>query len=190
MTPNTRLAVTTAEGGRRRAHQAVTWPSALEATSATCGSMPAPARARGWRPAARWRCARPRGRGCGGWVCGAQLGSVGVSTLGATLPLGMSLFVTLFWDLPGDVLAAPESALGLDRCNPSLSLSLSLPWCLWGCVGARPAGTDAIYISPLSLWCAARPRVAFFETDAERFRTVYTPKHDGGLAASPIQTLC
>ena len=38
----------------------------------------------------------------------------------------------IFWDLPGDVLAAPESALGLDRCNTSLSLSLSLhlnqPW--------------------------------------------------------------
>ena len=35
--------------------------------------------------------------------------------------------MTLFhlWDLPGDVLAAPESASGLDRCN--LSLSLSLP---------------------------------------------------------------
>ena len=25
----------------------------------------------------------------------------------------------IFWDLPGDVLAAPESALGLDRCNTS-----------------------------------------------------------------------
>ena len=25
----------------------------------------------------------------------------------------------VFWDLPGDVLAAPESALGLDRCNTS-----------------------------------------------------------------------
>ena len=41
----------------------------------------------------------------------------------------MSFFVlmTLFhlWDLPGDVLAAPESASGLDRCNLSLSLSLS-----------------------------------------------------------------
>ena len=36
--------------------------------------------------------------------------------------------MTLFhlWDLPGDVLAAPESASGLDRCNLSLSLSLSL----------------------------------------------------------------
>ena len=35
--------------------------------------------------------------------------------------------MTLFhlWDLPGDVLAAPESASGLDRCNLSLSLSLS-----------------------------------------------------------------
>ena len=32
----------------------------------------------------------------------------------------------IFWDLPGDVLAAPESALGLDRCHTSLSLSLSL----------------------------------------------------------------
>ena len=31
--------------------------------------------------------------------------------------------MTLFhlWDLPGDVLAAPESASGLDRCNLSLS---------------------------------------------------------------------
>ena len=30
----------------------------------------------------------------------------------------------IFWDLPGDVLAAPESALWLDRCNThSLSLS-------------------------------------------------------------------
>ena len=30
--------------------------------------------------------------------------------------------MTLFhlWDLPGDVLAAPESASGLDRCNISL----------------------------------------------------------------------
>ena len=27
----------------------------------------------------------------------------------------------IFWDLPGDVLAAPESALGLDRCTTSLS---------------------------------------------------------------------
>ena len=36
--------------------------------------------------------------------------------------------MTLFhlWDLPGDVLAAPETASGLDRCNISLSLSLSL----------------------------------------------------------------
>ena len=36
--------------------------------------------------------------------------------------------MTLFhlWNLPGDVLAAPESASGLDRCNISLSLSLSL----------------------------------------------------------------
>ena len=35
--------------------------------------------------------------------------------------------MTLFhlWNLPGDVLAAPESASGLDRCNTSLSLSLS-----------------------------------------------------------------
>ena len=43
--------------------------------------------------------------------------------------IGLSFFVlmTLFhlWDLPGDVLAAPESASGLDRCNLSLSLSLS-----------------------------------------------------------------
>ena len=32
------------------------------------------------------------------------------------------------WDLPGDVLAAPASALGvLERCN-TLSLSLSLAW--------------------------------------------------------------
>ena len=42
--------------------------------------------------------------------------------------IGLSFFVmmTLFhlWDLPGDVLAAPESASGLDRCNLSLSLSL------------------------------------------------------------------
>ena len=41
--------------------------------------------------------------------------------------IGLSFFVmmTLFhlWDLPGDVLAAPESASGLDRCNLSLSLS-------------------------------------------------------------------
>ena len=29
----------------------------------------------------------------------------------------------ILWDLPGDVLAAPESALWLDRCNTSLSLS-------------------------------------------------------------------
>ena len=31
--------------------------------------------------------------------------------------------MTLFhlWDLPGDVLAAPESVSGLDRCNISLS---------------------------------------------------------------------
>ena len=34
--------------------------------------------------------------------------------------------MTLFhlWDLPGDVLAAPESASGLDRCNLSLSLAV------------------------------------------------------------------
>ena len=41
--------------------------------------------------------------------------------------------MTLFhlWDLPGDVLAAPESASGLDRCN--LSLSLSAAACVqWG----------------------------------------------------------
>ena len=31
----------------------------------------------------------------------------------------------ILWDLPGGVLAAPESALGLDRCKTSLSLSLS-----------------------------------------------------------------
>ena len=44
--------------------------------------------------------------------------------------IGLSFFVlmTLFhlWDLPGDVLAAPESASGLDRCNLSLSLSRAL----------------------------------------------------------------
>ena len=36
--------------------------------------------------------------------------------------------MTLFhlWNLPGDVLAAPESALGLDRCNLSLSLSYNV----------------------------------------------------------------
>ena len=28
----------------------------------------------------------------------------------------------IFWGLPGDVLAAPESALGLDRCNTSSAL--------------------------------------------------------------------
>ena len=33
----------------------------------------------------------------------------------------------IFWDLPGDVLAAPEPALWLDRCSTSLSLSLA-PW--------------------------------------------------------------
>ena len=43
--------------------------------------------------------------------------------------MGLSFFelmhtVFVFWDLPGDVLAAPELALGLDRCNTSL-LSLS-----------------------------------------------------------------
>ena len=32
----------------------------------------------------------------------------------------------IFWALPGDVLAAPESALGLDSCNTSLSLSHTL----------------------------------------------------------------
>ena len=32
----------------------------------------------------------------------------------------------IFRNLPGDVLAAPASALGLDRCNTSLSLSLPL----------------------------------------------------------------
>ena len=32
----------------------------------------------------------------------------------------------IFWDLPGDVLAAPESALWLNRCNTFLSLSLCL----------------------------------------------------------------
>ena len=38
----------------------------------------------------------------------------------------------IFWDLPGDVLAAPESALGLDRCYTSLSLSLcSLCFCYY-----------------------------------------------------------
>ena len=38
--------------------------------------------------------------------------------------------MTLFhlWNLPGDVLAAPESASRLDRCNLSLSLSLSLDY--------------------------------------------------------------
>ena len=50
----------------------------------------------------------------------------------------------IFGDLPGDipVLAAPESALGLDRCNTSLSLSLParsllLPGSMWH----RPAGS-------------------------------------------------
>ena len=38
--------------------------------------------------------------------------------------------MTMFhlWNLPGDVLAAPESASGLDRCNISLSLSLVLEY--------------------------------------------------------------
>ena len=70
--------------------------------------------------------------------------------------------MTLFhlWDLPGDVLAAPESASGLDRCNHlslslslsllSLSLSLSLSSISFrsegpgvsGCVGARNVETS------------------------------------------------
>ena len=45
---------------------------------------------------------------------------------------------TLLWDLPGDVLAAPESASGLDRCNLSLSLSLII-WDLPEDVLAAPA---------------------------------------------------
>ena len=52
--------------------------------------------------------------------------------------------MTLFhlWNLPGDVLAAPESASGLDRCNLSLSLFL-----------ARLAGIDVIYLSIYLLFC-------------------------------------
>ena len=39
----------------------------------------------------------------------------------------------IFWALPGDVLAALEPALGLDRCNTSLSLSLvrGSAWFVW-----------------------------------------------------------
>ena len=69
--------------------------------------------------------------------------------------------MTLFhlWDLPGDVLAAPESASGLDRCNLSLSLSLSLSltrtvtWDLPGDVLAAPESALCGWIGvlPLSL---------------------------------------
>ena len=44
--------------------------------------------------------------------------------------------VFVFWDLPGDVLAAPESALGLDRCNTS-SGPLKKPCCACGPSEAR-----------------------------------------------------
>ena len=64
--------------------------------------------------------------------------------------------MTLFhlWNLPGDVLAAPESASGLDRCNISLSLS---QWTIGTMISthvtihhhliSQVAGIDVIYLS-------------------------------------------
>ena len=57
----------------------------------------------------------------------------------------------ILWDLPGDVLAAPESALGLDRCNASLSLSLSLSWDLPGDVLAAPESALCAWIGVILL---------------------------------------
>ena len=58
------------------------------------------------------------------------------------LCIGAHCFI--FWDLPGDGLAAPESALGLDRCLYfSLSLSLQAgvavigPHCIQACHAAQ-----------------------------------------------------
>ena len=69
---------------------------------------------------------------------------VGGALLGFSLSPCYWLFVvmTLFhlWNLPGDVLAAPESASGLDRCN--LSLSLRHPQCI--SLSARIGCIDAL----------------------------------------------
>ena len=58
--------------------------------------------------------------------------------------------MTLFhlWDLPGDVLAAPELASGLDRCNISLSMLMS------GCVELRWAGPFWVIAWPAACVCA------------------------------------
>ena len=62
------------------------------------------------------------------------------------------------WDLPGDVLAAPESASGLDRCNLSLSLSLSL---LGGAMRPGVQRVGPVWLDrcssplPLCLWVCA-----------------------------------
>ena len=52
--------------------------------------------------------------------------------LGCITCLDMLMTPFHLWDLPGDVLAAPESALGLDRCN-----------LLWGKFGGRRCSGSA-----------------------------------------------
>ena len=58
----------------------------------------------------------------------------------------------IFWDLPGDVLAAPESALGLDRCNTSLSLSLCVGLLLGLLLGLLP-WLIRLRVCCSLLWC-------------------------------------
>ena len=103
------------------------------------GGAAGPAGARGGRRF--WRglyCHMARRGGGGGVVRGRLLRQLSTSpscpaalqwfwllAAGQGWPSIVSFFVlmTLFhlWDLPGDVLAAPESASGLDRCHISLS---------------------------------------------------------------------
>ena len=101
--------------------------------------------------------------------------------------IGLSFFVmmTLFhlWDLPGDVLAAPESASGLDRCNLSLSLPLFVS-CLNHCllVLARlDTLTWSLFMSLLT------HRLVFLCVDAYCFIFWDVP---GDVLAAPESALC
>ena len=79
--------------------------------------------------------------------------------------------MTLFhlWDLPGDVLAAPESASGLDRCNLSLSLSLMCIHLIY-----KGAHTGAF-----ALWLLPTPSLS--ETSAASKLQNYFKITEGGL---------
>ena len=90
--------------------------------------------------------------------------SIYLSTVFGFLTLQASPFI--FWDLPGDVLAAPESALGLERCKRKrereresvilLSLSLSLSLYLYSELCVLYTVLCAFYFVAAHVYCKLR----------------------------------